>query len=129
MSRRKYIHLEPIALIGHDGVLTRGQSSTFEGFALLTRVATKEEQEVTVACKVIIQNAIVLWNYLYLSQILVNTDNPQEKMRVLDTIRQGSLISWGHVNMQGEYDFTRASNEPMFDMNKILSLKIPSGEP
>ncbi len=91
------------------------------------RVATKEEQEVTVACKVIIQNAIVLWNYLYLSQILVNTGNPQEKMRVLDTIKQGSLISWGHVNMQGEYDFTRASNESMFDMNKILSLKIPTG--
>lgn len=35
-------------------------------------MAIKEEQELIVACKVLTQNAIILWNYLYLSQILVN---------------------------------------------------------
>tara|TARA_R110002124_G_scaffold281572_2_gene456026 strand:- start:2928 stop:3089 length:162 start_codon:yes stop_codon:yes gene_type:complete len=27
----------------------------------------REEQEIIIACKVLIQNAIILWNYLYLS--------------------------------------------------------------
>ena len=31
-----------------------------------------DEQNIAVACKVLIQNAIVLWNYLYLSQLLAN---------------------------------------------------------
>lgn len=32
---------EPIALIGHDEVLTRGRRSTNEGVALLTDLATE----------------------------------------------------------------------------------------
>jgi TnpA family transposase len=37
--------------------------------------ATKEEQEKAEACKRLIQNAITLWNYLYLSkQIMDETD-------------------------------------------------------
>jgi TnpA family transposase len=31
-----------------------------------------EEQSLAVTCKVLIQNSIVLWNYLYLSQLLTN---------------------------------------------------------
>ena len=32
MSRSEYIYLEPIALIGHDAVLTRGRCSTYEEY-------------------------------------------------------------------------------------------------
>ena len=31
MSSCEYVYLEPIALIGHDAVLTRGQRTTNEG--------------------------------------------------------------------------------------------------
>ena len=68
---------------------------------------TKEEQEIATACMMLIQNTIVLWNYLYLSQLLVNNENPEEKQQMLKSIQRGSIVSWQHVNLQGEYDFTR----------------------
>lgn len=86
---------------------------------------TKEEQEIATACKVLIQNAIVLWNYLYLSERLSNTPDALERQEMLQAITTGSIIAWRHVNLQGEYDFTRsAANDELFDMHKILSLKL-----
>ncbi len=38
---RKGIDLEPIALVGHDAVLTRGRRSTKEDGALLTAITVK----------------------------------------------------------------------------------------
>ena len=84
-----------------------------------------EEQEIATACKVLIQNAIVLWNTLYLSQQLSNTSNTEEQDEMLNAITSGSLLTWQHVNMQGEYDFTRpAVNDDPFDMGQILALRL-----
>ncbi len=89
------------------------------------QVGTKEEQEVATACKVLIQNAIVLWNYLYLSHRLSTTADPDDRRDMLEAITGGSIIAWAHVNMQGEYDFTRpAANDDAFDMQSILALKL-----
>ena len=89
------------------------------------QVGTKEEQEIATACKVLIQNAIVLWNYLYLSQRLSTTHDPNDRQDMLEAITGGSIIAWAHVNMQGEYDFTRpAANDDVFDMPSILALKL-----
>ncbi|MCP4936347.1 MAG: Tn3 family transposase [bacterium] len=86
---------------------------------------TLEEQEIATACKVLIQNAIVLWNYLYLSQRLSDTSAPKEREDMIASITAGSIIAWRHVNLQGEYDFTRpAANDDLFDMQKILALKV-----
>ncbi len=87
-------------------------------------VPTREEQEIVTACKTLIQNAIILWNYLYLSQRLINTKKAQDQSDLLGTIKNGSLMTWQHVNMRGEYDFTKAANSSKFDIAKILSLKI-----
>lgn len=39
--------------------------------------------------------------------------------------KRGSVTAWGHVNMQGEYDFTKhSSNDVRFDMGKILALRV-----
>ena len=44
---------------------------------------------------------------------------------MLESITGGSILAWRHVNLQGEYDFTRpAANEDMFDMEGILALKL-----
>ena len=43
----------------------------------------KEEQEIMVACKTLIHNAIVLWNYLYLSQLLANNSDLEERKNML----------------------------------------------
>jgi len=35
------------------------------------------------------------------------------------------MMCWLHVNLQGEFDFRKlAANQPMFDISKILKLKI-----
>jgi len=86
---------------------------------------SREEQEISTACKVLIQNAIVLWNTLYLSQQLSNTGNAEERDEMLNAITGGSLLSWQHVNLQGEYDFRRsAANDRSFDMKQIRALKL-----
>jgi len=87
--------------------------------------AEHEAQEIATACKVLIQNAIVLWNYLYLSQLLANCQDQGERHEIINMIKKGSIITWRHINLHGEYDFRRpAANESRFDMEKILSLKL-----
>lgn len=87
--------------------------------------AELEDQTVATACKVILQNSVVLWNYLYLSQLLTNCANDDERMEMVSMISQGSIITWRHINLHGEYDFRRtAANESFFDLDKIFSLSI-----
>ncbi|MEH6517336.1 MAG: Tn3 family transposase [Halioglobus sp.] len=89
------------------------------------QVGTNEEQEIATACKVLIQNATVLWNYLYLSQRLSTTADANDRQDMLEAITARSIIAWAHVNMQGEYDLTRtAANDDVFDMPSILALKL-----
>lgn len=87
--------------------------------------ADPEEQDIAVACKVLIQNSIVLWNYLYLSEILTNCDDDIERMEMISLIKEGSVLTWHHVNLHGEFDFKRiASNDQAFNLAKILALKL-----
>jgi TnpA family transposase len=87
--------------------------------------ATREEQETAIGCKLLIQNAIVLWNYLYLSQLLVNCIDDKERSDMVEMIRKGSIITWRHINLYGEFDFRKyAANDRYFDIGKILSLKV-----
>lgn len=92
------------------------------------RSGSTTEQKIIVTCKTLIQNCIVLWNYLYLSQILVNEDT-EGKSTLLKTIKHGSVISWRHINLHGEYSFN-AANDPeenlAFELDKIRTLKIVS---
>jgi TnpA family transposase len=89
------------------------------------QIGTKEEQEIAIACTVLIQNAIILWNYLYLSQLIANNENTEERKRMIDSIKRGSIIIWSHINLNGEYNFLRytTANDSFFDMTKILALK------
>ncbi len=85
----------------------------------------KHEQEINTACMSLIQNAIVLWNYLYLSQLLVNNNDEKQKEQMIRSIKSGSATVWQHVNLHGEYDFTKnQANDIMFEMGKILKLNI-----
>jgi len=86
----------------------------------------KEEQEMVVGCQRLIQNAIVLWNALYLSQKLATTEDEETRKKMLIIIRNGSTLSWQHVNLHGEYDFTQEieAEKSLFDMDKILSFKV-----
>ncbi|HAT9777368.1 TPA: Tn3 family transposase [Legionella pneumophila subsp. pneumophila] len=74
----------------------------------------------------LIQNTIVLWNELFLSQKLATTENEEKRKVLLTIIRNGSTLIWHYVNLHGEYDFTAEIDqlEMLFDMDKILSLKV-----
>jgi TnpA family transposase len=68
--------------------------------------AEKEDQEMEEACKRLIKNCIICWNYLYLSQKLEEIKDPAERERFLDAVAHGSAAAWRHLNLLGEYDFT-----------------------
>ena len=66
---------------------------------------TKDKQEVVAGCKQLIQNAVALWNYLYLRQKLTRMNDLVEISACLETIKSSSIVSWQHINIQGEYNF------------------------
>ena len=107
----------------------RFSSAVFYGNNKEFKCETKEEQEIATACRVIIQNAIVLWNYLYISQILTRC-SPAEKEELIKIIKKSSIMAWAHVNLQGEFDFKKqAVNKNSFDMKKIGSNCISGCNP
>jgi TnpA family transposase len=68
--------------------------------------AEKQEQEIAEGCKRLIKNGIICWNYLYLSQKLAETDDLASREAFLRAVANGSVVSWQHVNVLGEYDFS-----------------------
>jgi hypothetical protein len=68
--------------------------------------AEKQEQEVAEGCKRLIKNCIICWNYLYLTQRAADAENALERETLLEAIKHGSVISWRHINLLGEYDFS-----------------------
>lgn len=82
--------------------------------------AEKEEQEIAEACNRLIKNSIICWNYLYLARQLERARTEEEKENLRQIIIRHSPMSWAHINMLGEYDF---SDEKLKDSVGILSLK------
>jgi hypothetical protein len=58
------------------------------------------------ACKRLIKNCIVCWNYLYLSQKLEDSEDAASREAFLEAVANGSAVSWQHINLLGEYDFS-----------------------
>ena len=87
---------------------------------------TKEEQIIVESCKRLIKNAIICWNYLYLSQLLADADE-DKKGELLNIIKNGSVQVWKHVNFHGEFDFSDEKLKDSMNLKfpKILALSIP----
>lgn len=84
-----------------------------------------EQQELAMACKTLIQNSIVLWNYLKLSEIVANTKDSVKRAQIVESIQRGSVLTWSHVNLKGEYDFMhKTSEDEYFDMGMLRSFSI-----
>ena len=82
----------------------------------------KEDQEIAEACRRLIKNAIVCWNYLYLSRELATEKNDDRRVPLLEAIRNGSVATWAHFNMHGEFDF---SDDRMVDSMGLALPKNP----
>lgn len=67
--------------------------------------AGKEEQQLADACKRLVQNVIVCWNCLCLNQYLFQAP-ATERQAVADAIAASSPVSWLHINLHGEFDFS-----------------------
>jgi len=68
-----------------------GNSSEFN-------VATVEEQNIANNSKRLIQNAIILWNYMYITKKIQQAKNQIEKDEILTSLKSSSIIHWSHIN-------------------------------
>lgn len=111
-------------------LVNRFSKAVFFGGNQVFSVATKEEQEKIIHARRLIQNAVILWNYLYLSELLSETTDQTQLESVLDAVRNGTAIVWHHVNLQGEYDVDQLTGGSMgrFDWTYLSGLRWPTAE-
>lgn len=88
--------------------------------------STKDEQLIVDGCKRLIENAIICWNYLYLSKMLVDTKIENERKHLVNVIKNSSVIAWQHINLQGEYDFSDETlkDSIAFQLPELLELQV-----
>lgn len=84
----------------------------------------KEDQEIAVMCKTIIQNIIILWNYIELTKIIMRSE-PDERAQLLESITSASILTWQHVNLHGTYDFSNllSSNDSDYSLDDVINFK------
>jgi TnpA family transposase len=66
----------------------------------------KEEQEIAETCNRLIKNAIVCWNYLLLEHRFNQASTDELRSEIRAAVANHSVISWEHINLLGEYDFS-----------------------
>ena len=66
----------------------------------------KIEKEIAEGCRRLIKNVIVCWNYLYLTQQILAEPDATRRQAMVTRVQQGSVSSWRHLNLHGEYDFS-----------------------
>ena len=90
------------------------------------QLSTKEEQLIADGCKRLIENAIICWNYMYLSKKINDANSDAEKDTMIKTTKNGSVITWQHINLQGEYDFSEENleNPIEFQLPELLDLQV-----
>jgi Tn3 transposase DDE domain len=88
------------------------------------RQETREEQLIAEGCKRLIENTIILWNYLYLSEKVASTPEGEQRNELIAQIKRSSILTWEHINLHGEYDFSdeKLKNMHRFNISRILSL-------
>ena len=69
-------------------------------------VAVGNPREFTPGCNRLVKNAIVCWNYLLLEHRLSQAPNDEAKAEIRTAVVNHSIISWAHINLLGEYDFS-----------------------
>jgi TnpA family transposase len=88
------------------------------------KYATKEEYNIAVGCRRLIQSAIILWNYLFISEKLSQITNHAELQKQIELLKKSSMMSWQHVNLHGKYDFDMEVDTTPFDLNAAKFLNI-----
>ena len=83
-------------------------------------LANRFAHAVAEGCTRLIRNCIICWNYLYLTRRLETITDGTRRDQLRRTIAAASPMSWPHINLPGEYDF---SDDKLQDSLGILPLK------
>jgi TnpA family transposase len=75
---------------------------------------TKRELLIAEGCKRLISNAVNTYNLLLLSEKLIQARSGDDRQNLLKRIITTSTLSWAHINLVGEYDFTEGKNYKIF---------------
>jgi TnpA family transposase len=75
------------------------------------KFASKTEQLLADVCRRLIQNVIIAWNYLFMSNAVLKA-NSKDRIVLIKTIQESSPVHWQHINLHGTFDFT---NEALAD--------------
>lgn len=73
--------------------------------------ASQEEQNVANNSKRLIQNAVILWNYLYINKKIQQAKSQFQKDEIIEALKNSSIVHWSHVNFYGTYDFTKVDKK------------------
>lgn len=88
-------------------------------------VGGEEDIQKVMLCKTFLKNIVILWNYLYLSDYILGLNDEKEIEHVLESISEGSVISWRHVNIHGVYDFDHKPIKSFkATINQMRNMKI-----
>ena len=97
------------------------------------------EQEIAEGCRRLIKNAIICgvsfssqyrfsdenkWNCLYLTQKMAQAESEEKKQELLTSIRNGSPVTWQHINLHGEYDFSDEKLQDSVGLNPSEILAV-----
>jgi len=83
----------------------RFSKAVFFGNSSEFSVSTAEEQNIANNSKRLIQNAIILWNYMFITKKLQQAQAQKQKDEILSALQNSSIIYYFFVNFQGMYDF------------------------
>lgn len=86
------------------------------------KFASKSEQLLADACRRLIQNSIIAWNYLYMSNEVLKA-NPTERRTLIKAIQESSPVRWQHINLHGTFDFSKEAlhNALDFDIEELIN--------
>ena len=62
----------------------------------------------------------------YLSQHILEAETAEQKAELIAAIKNGSVVSWRHINLHGEYDFSdeKLQDSVGLDLTQIVGLKL-----
>ena len=71
------------------------------------------------------QHSIVLWNYLYLPDLLSKVEQQEEIEEIIYTVRNSTALTWKYINFIEEYYSRNLLNdkELRFNMEKLKAWK------
>lgn len=86
------------------------------------KYASKSQQLLTDVCRRLIQNAIIAWNYLYMSNEVLKA-SPVERKQLITNIQESSPVRWKHINLHGTFDFSKEALENAldFDIEELIN--------